>query len=335
MLCHLCGTISPLPKEGSIFVHQETNAYQQLINHPSLSSDYNEAFLQMHFQNHDHLIELLSPLIETVSETDWIRVYGHDLNEHPIHLTIQHLYHRILNPEFVELIDNEAFEAHLQPIYHLQSEELYGYESLLRIHQNIVNPGNLFQFAQNAGLHSYLDQRARRLAIQTKADRIGPGYYLFINFLPSSIYNPEFCLKHTFQTIEEFNVPKNELVFEVVETEYIDDMSHLESILTQYKQSGMRVALDDVGSGYNNLDVLNQLNTDIIKIDRGYVRDCHINKANQDFIDRAIDIADQLNLTILAEGIETEDEMKWLQARGVHLAQGFYLGKPSANIIHE
>ncbi|MET3682692.1 EAL domain-containing protein (putative c-di-GMP-specific phosphodiesterase class I) [Alkalibacillus flavidus] len=336
MQCHFCEKISPLPTSGSIFVHERTNAYQYLKESQGLDGhEENTTFLAIPFLSHDELKSILYPMINTGAEQNWIRVYSDDDDKHPIHLTIQHLYHRISDPELVQLIEDEAFETHLQPIFNLQTEKLYGYESLLRTHQNVVNPGRLFQFAQQAGLQSYLDQRARRLAIQTKANKIGREYYIFINFLPSSIYNPDFCLKHTFEAIDEYNVSKDELVFEVVETEYIDDLSHLEGILNRYKQSGMRVALDDVGSGYNNLDVLSQLSTDIIKIDRYYVRNCHENDDNQLFIDRAIDIAKQLNLTILAEGIETEEEFRHLQAKGIHLAQGFYLGKPSADIVHE
>ncbi|MGP4062633.1 EAL domain-containing protein [Halobacillus sp. H74] len=99
-----------------------------------------------------------------------------------------------------------SFKAHLQPIVDMKENRVFGYESLLRTENQIVAPGKLFEYAQSSGMQSMLDQKARRAAVKAKSDFLLPGQKIFINFLPSTIYVPEFCLQHTFQIVEEFNI---------------------------------------------------------------------------------------------------------------------------------
>ncbi|QAS54698.1 hypothetical protein HLI_17625 [Halobacillus litoralis] len=157
-----------------------------------------------------------------------------------------------------------------------------------------------------------------------------PGQKIFINFLPSTIYVPEFCLQHTFQIVEEFNIDPSDLVFEVVETEKIKDVDHMKSILDTYKSSGMKVALDDVGAGYSTLEMLNLLQPDFLKIDRSYIQNCHTSPEKQAFLYKVMDRAKHIGIKVLAEGIETRDEWNWLHALGVNYGQGYFIGCPEA-----
>lgn len=234
------------------------------------------------------------------------------------------------NKDVVDVIGRNDFISYLQPIVKADTGEIYGYESLLRTKaEPFIPPGRLFMTAQRLGMHSFLDKAARESAIIARKNHLQDGQKSFINFLPSTIYNPEYCLRHTFQMIEKYGVQPEDLVFEVVETEKIQDMDHLKKVLSVYKREGMKVALDDVGAGFSTIDILEQLQPDYIKIDRSYVSFCDESDEKQDFIGRALDVARQLNIHTLAEGIERQEELEYCRKMGVGLAQGYLLGRPS------
>jgi EAL domain-containing protein (putative c-di-GMP-specific phosphodiesterase class I) len=237
--------------------------------------------------------------------------------------------------EAVELIESGDLISYLQPIVDLRNDSIYGYESLLRTpaSDTQISPGILFSTAAKTGLHSRLDQRAREAAIKARKEQVTGNIKSFINFLPSTIYNPEFCLRHTFQLVEKYEIDPSNLVFEVVETEKIIDVSHLKNVFSVYQREGMKVALDDVGAGFSTLDMLSTLRPDYVKIDRSYVSYCDQNKENQSFLNEAMHIASSLGITLLAEGIERQEELDYCLAAGIPLAQGYLIGKPAPEAV--
>lgn len=238
---------------------------------------------------------------------------------------------RVRERETVDLINHGELVSYLQPIVSLQNENsIYGYESLLRTEgTRQISPGILFSTANETGLLSLLDKRAREAAIKAKKEKIPKGVKSFINFLPSTIYNPAYCLQHTFDLVDKYQIDPQDLVFEVVESEKIEDIQHLKKVLYTYKKQGMKVALDDVGTGFSTLEVLVMLNPDYVKIDRKYISYCDQQASNQEFLLRVMDLAKKLKITVLAEGIERVEELEYCRKLGIDLAQGYYLGKPS------
>ncbi len=233
----------------------------------------------------------------------------------------------------VNFIQNGELVSHLQPIIHMNSKEVYGYESLLRASnpKEFISPGKLFEVASQTGLHSLLDQRAREEAIKARDGKIIPGLKSFINFLPSTIYNPDFCLQHTFRIVEKYNINPADLVFEVVETEKIVDVDHLKNVLNQYKKEGMKVALDDVGSGFSTVNMLDLLQPDFVKIDRSYISFCDRDDEKKRFLKETNERAHSLGIQTLAEGIERMEEFELCQSLGYDFAQGYLVGKPALN----
>ena len=150
-----------------------------------------------------------------------------------------------------------------------------------------------------------------------------------MNFLPSSIYKPEYCLTHTFEAIRACDQDPADFVFEVVETERIVDIPKLASIFAVYKENGMKVAMDDVGAGYSTLEVLTSLKPDYVKIDRDVVRDVDLRPEGLRDLESIIRAARSVGSTVLAEGLERPEELEACRAAGVDLAQGYLIGKPS------
>lgn len=324
--CQYCGTSVYIPKNGSIVLNPNHLQKEDLKLELPLAYESKEAYVYQ-YENLEELKVSLHKLFDGRSPDTWSHILNMETSQ-SFPISIQHLYERLCHPEMDELIHYGNFDAHLQPIIKMDENRIFGYESLLRTKDMSVNPGALFFYASRSGLQSMLDQKARRIAVKAKSDHLKKGQKIFINFLPSTIYVPEFCLKHTFQIVEEFNIDPSDLVFEVVETEKITDVDHLKSILDTYKASGMQVALDDVGTGYSTLEMLRLLQPDYLKIDRSYVKNCHKDTSNQAFLYKVMERADQLGIQVLAEGIETEEEWHWLRQLGVDYGQGYFIGKP-------
>jgi len=217
----------------------------------------------------------------------------------------------------------------MQPIVNF-AEEIVGFEFLLRpkLGGSYFQPFELFEKARQTGFHSFLDRAARISAIETSAAYLPRGIKRFINFLPSSIYNPKYCLTHTFAAIERLEQDPKDFVFEVVETEKIRDITHLSTIFAEYRRQGMLVALDDVGTGFSTLDVMMSLKPDFVKIDRSLISYCDVDTVKQKTILDIIEQAERYGGRVLAEGIERREEFLYCQDKGVDLAQGYLFGRP-------
>ncbi|MEC3885049.1 EAL domain-containing protein [Halobacillus sp. HZG1] len=326
--CQYCGTSVFIPNQGALVFNSKHSQLGENKFPLPLTHESPDAKVYAYRSKDELRLALVDWLGDSALDY-WVHILNTE-NSQSFPISIQHLYERLQHPELAELIHAGLFESHLQPIVDMKNNRVYGYESLLRTKDLSVPPGELFSYASRSGLQSMLDQKARRTAVKAKSEHLNVGEKIFINFLPSTIYVPEFCLKHTFQIVKEFNIDPEDLVFEVVETEKIDDVEHLKSILETYKASGMKVALDDVGSGYSTLEMLSLLQPDYLKIDRSYIQNCHKDVNNQAFLFDVMERAKQLNIHVLAEGIELQEEWDWLQRIGVDFGQGYYIGKPQA-----
>ncbi|WP_246943964.1 EAL domain-containing protein [Bacillus pinisoli] len=249
----------------------------------------------------------------------------------PQMLPFAEIYSRVKQPKLFHVIKESYFTNHIQPIISLKDDKIVGYEFLLRSsHPEFpFTPYELFTFSQSAGLQAMLDGNARKQAIKYGSENLTKGMLRFINFLPSSIYNPKHCLQSTFENIEKYNVDPSDLVFEVVETEKIHDVSHLQAIFEAYKHEGINVALDDIGAGYSTIELLEELRPNYAKIDRELISFCDQSTDKLDRLKRIIEVAKAYDIKTLAEGIERREELELCRALGYDFAQGYYIGKPS------
>lgn len=243
---------------------------------------------------------------------------------------IGYLFANVGRDGIADLIVNRRFATHLQPIVQAGGQPI-GYEFLLRAlpEQPPFRPAELFEKAREAGLHAYLDREARHSAIRLAARHVPQGMKKFVNFLPSSIYRPASCLERTFGVIREHGLDPGDFVFEVVETEPLDDIRHLTDIFDAYRGEGIRLAMDDVGEKYATLDAMERLQPDYVKLDRKWVAGCHADAGKQRHIDDVLDRAARFHGVVLAEGVEQEAERRYLAQAGVPLLQGFLFGRPS------
>ena len=233
----------------------------------------------------------------------------------------------------MSMLRERRIETWFQPIFEAKSLSLWGYECLMRgrdVEGKIVSPAVIIGWAKQEQLVFMLDRVCRETHLLTAGKLNLPSHAkLLINFMPTSIYQPEFCLQTTMAAAKKGNLDASRIIFEVVESEEVADHGHLSRILDYYRAHGYGVALDDLGSGYAGLSLLADLNPDLIKIDRELISKSTTSKIHRSICESLVRIGKETGKLVLAEGVEKVEEMELMRRAGVDLFQGFLFGKPS------
>lgn len=247
--------------------------------------------------------------------------------------SLQSFVGRIESGWLVEMLAAERFTTYFQPIVSAQdTSQIYAYESLLRgldADGNLVMPGLILEQATKADLLPQLDRVARLSAI-AQASQYSFNARIFINFIPTALYDPVSCLRSTVEAIDKAGIAHERIVFEVVETDTPQDLAHLKTVLKYYRDAGFSIALDDLGAGYSSLNLLHQLRPDFIKLDMALIRNVHQDRYKASITEKLLEIAQMLDVQTVAEGIESIGELNWVRERGATFAQGYLFAKPSA-----
>lgn len=211
------------------------------------------------------------------------------------------------------------------PLVDAANGTVFGHEALVRGPQN-ESAGSIFEKVSDDLLYGF-DQRCRKTAIEKAAD-LDLGTLLSINFLPGAVYNPEACLQLTLKTAEQHHFPLERIIFEVSEGEKVLDTAHLLDIFSTYRARGLLTAFDDFGAGFSGLNLLADFQPDFVKLDMGLVRGVDQEKPRRAVIRHVAALCRDLDIKLIAEGVETADELKALRNLGIDLFQGFYFAKP-------
>lgn len=228
-----------------------------------------------------------------------------------------------------EPLDFEFTMAY-QPIIDLDRGRPCTYEALVR-GPNGEGAGTILSRVTDHNRYRF-DQACRVKAIELAA-RLGlhalPECRLSINFLPNAIYRPETCIQSTLLACSTHRFPSDRLMFEVTEGERVDDSAHLIGIFRDYSQRGFLTAIDDFGAGYAGLNLLATFQPHVLKLDMELTRDIDSVDAKHAIVSGIALVAERLGITLIGEGIETEQERDTLYALGVRLQQGYLFAKPA------
>lgn len=234
----------------------------------------------------------------------------------------------------IESLEARSFETWFQPIVHASGRhqgETFGHEGLFRLRDtlgDIIPPAHVFDIAGKSDLLFTADLLARRSAVESAA-KAGLKGKVFINFNPSSIYDPAYCLRATAAAVEEAGLKPSDVIFELTETHEARDRAHLKGILAFYRNAGFGVALDDIGSGWSGLNMLHEMRPDYVKLDMDLVRNVHQDPFKQAIVKRLLQIAVDNSIRTVAEGIECEEEAAFLRKLGADYLQGYHFGRPA------
>lgn len=218
----------------------------------------------------------------------------------------------------------ESVGVALQPIFDLRAGSVVGWEALARFPD--APPGEMFHRARSVGLGPTLDLAMIERVIGF-IPSLPDSLYLGINIDPSTIVDPRVggTLARIYGRLNGF--PFERLVLELTETVEADYLE-LWKPLRQLRQRGVRLAVDDVGAGHASLWHVGQLLPDIVKLDHRLVRGIDHSATHREMVAALISLGAGLRSEIVAEGVETAQELRWLMAMGIRYGQGFYLGEP-------
>jgi len=216
-----------------------------------------------------------------------------------------------------------------QPIVSMDDVNIIGYEALLRGPQNSFfnNPVNLFGYAEKTNQLYALEKLAREKALSGYNKNL-INEKIFVNISPQVVNDPSFRADEMISYLAEMGTTPQQVVFEITERTGIDDFRSFRKSLGYYRQYGFQIAVDDAGSGYSSLQAISELQPEFIKLDISLIRDIDKTPNKRSLVETFLTFSEKTGSRIIAEGIETSDELVCLRELGVPLGQGFFLARP-------
>ena len=262
------------------------------------------------------------------SFTKVIGLYDNTLHE-------RELYAEQLIEDFRQAIADGQFLVHYQPKFDVRPEsaELTSAEALVRWQHprlGTISPGVFIPLFEENGLIEELDHFVWRTAadqIRDWKDRLGFSVPVSINVSRVDMYNPG--LPEDLQKILAARdlTPEN-VYLEITESAYTEDSEQIILMASRLRSLGFRIEMDDFGTGYSSLNMLSSLPIDALKLDMQFVRNAFGKQKDTRMIELIMDIADHLGVIVIAEGVETEEQLTTLRDMGCDIVQGYYFSKP-------
>ena len=234
-----------------------------------------------------------------------------------------------LKTTLANIIETQQLTAFFQPIYSTTSNELYGYEALIRGPSDspLHSPQALFDVALEVGLLSELELLCRKISIARFVELSLKGK-LFLNISPMVFLQADHPTGKTLSYLKQHQLEPSQVVIELSEKYPIETPEFLQNALLHYRNLGFQIAVDDLGAGYAGLKLWSEVKPDFVKIDRYFINQCNQDPIKREFIKSILNLGQSSNAQVIAEGIETEDEFEQLQELGMSLFQGYLFARP-------
>ncbi|HBS5720086.1 TPA: EAL domain-containing protein [Klebsiella aerogenes] len=231
--------------------------------------------------------------------------------------------------DLLHALENDQFKVYYQPIADTVSREIYGYEALVRwFHplRGMVPPTEFIPVAEKTGLINQLGEWVLKTACE-EAARWEQPLKVSVNVSPIQLINTS--LTDTVAAVlKKTGLDPRRLDLEITESDVFNENTRSLEILSQLREQGIQISIDDFGTGYSSLSRLSYFPFDKIKIDRSFVINIPMQKDDLDIVRLIISMGKSLHMRIVAEGVETEEQLTSLQQLGCDLVQGYLIGKP-------
>ena len=235
--------------------------------------------------------------------------------------------------ELRRALDRQEFQLHYQPVIDLGAQRVRGAEALIRWQhpeKGMMLPGRFIVAAEKSGLIDAIGLWVMREACSQISAWNGQGrekMKVAINLSAGQFLDPD-LKTHISQAIDSVRIDPSQLEIELTETAAMADHDHTRRVFTSLRDLGVSIAIDDFGTGYASMSYLRKLPFDKLKIDREFVTDVHQRKDSQAICSAMIALSEGMGLSVLAEGTEKEEEVRFLSGMGCRLFQGYYFAKP-------
>ncbi len=235
-------------------------------------------------------------------------------------------------------VPRKEIECRYQPLVDLRTGQTAGFEALARWRREdgeLVMPDNFIGLAEEIGKIAEIGEEVLRQACETAVSWPAPHPFVAVNVSPMQLEDPAFP-GVVARILRTTGLPPTRLELEITENALLRDQAVALPRILALRDLGVLLAIDDFGTGYSSLALLSKIPFTRLKIDRSFVSGGGNSRQNMIIIDTIIDLAQNLGLSITAEGVETADQMQTLAARGAELAQGFYFSEavPAAEADH-
>ncbi len=241
-----------------------------------------------------------------------------------------------LQAELQTALERREFIPYFQPIYDLVSEKIRGFETLARWMRKgggMLAPGDFVPQAEHTGFISNIDVCMMEHALRAivRAKELADSSRLFFSANGSPLFFRGLASMETVEfLIDSIGADPTLFTIEVTESALIDNLDDVHRKLDYLKSCGVKIALDDFGTGYSSLQYINHLPFDYLKLDRAFVSQLFHSEKTEHMMRTIIGLAHDLRMDIVAEGVETAEQLSWLRAAGCPKAQGFYFSRPVA-----
>ncbi len=246
---------------------------------------------------------------------------------------LHHSHGAELAAAVLKVAEERPLRAVFQPIVHLGSGRVIGLEGLIRPAKDsgFTDPGTLFAAAEAAGHTIELDKACLEV-IAEAARRISADRFVSINLSPRTLEAPDFTVPVLLQVLEQQELSPERVVLELTERQDPESLEHLRRRIAAFRAAGIRIAADDVGAGNAGLRLLSAVQFDIVKIDLSLVQRGALRESSLDVLRSIAALAGRWNSLVIAEGVETQDELRLVRALGMDAAQGYLLAEPSEDV---
>ncbi|MEZ2219852.1 EAL domain-containing protein [Rhizobium sp. RCC_161_2] len=235
-------------------------------------------------------------------------------------------------------LSEDWFEAYLQPIVNIDDRSIAGFEALMRLHhpqKGILPPARIIEVAEETGSIIRIGNRIMEKAVSNFARLLRldgmQDTYLAINFSPLQ-FEPDLPVRIA-ALLSRHDISPKRIVVEITEAVLMDDNPETRMVINEICRYGCRIALDDFGTGYSSLSYINRFPVDIIKIDQSFIRAINddasdVSAKSRMLVESITTLSHKMNCTVIAEGIETEEECATLRTMGLDYGQGYLFHRP-------
>lgn len=243
------------------------------------------------------------------------------------------LWERKVENDMERALLNHEYKVYLQPKYTVSNEKLAAAEALVRwVHptEGLIAPYKFIPIFEKNGFITRLDDYMIAEVAKLQAGWIAQGK----NIVPISVnvsrahFTRENLAEHICEIVDHYKVPHEVIELELTESAFFDDKETLIGIVNKMKSYGFAVSMDDFGAGYSSLNSLKELPIDVVKLDAEFFRGNDEEGKGKVIVSEAISLAKKLNMRIVAEGIETREQVDFLAENDCDLIQGYYFAKP-------
>ncbi len=234
-------------------------------------------------------------------------------------------------------IESQEIEVFYQPKFDIRSEmpKLSSAEALIRWRHpelGMIMPSDFIPLFERSGQISELDrfvweQAAKQVSVWK--EKYGTVLPMSVNLSRVDVFDPH--LQETLDAlIAGYGLDRKDLKLEITESAYTENAEHMIEVIRRLRESGYEIEMDDFGSGYSSLNMLSSMPIDVLKMDKEFIRNMEHDEKDILLVELILDIARSLKVPVIAEGVETEGQLKLLREMGCALVQGFYFSKPLA-----